>query len=452
MLKNLIYHKFSILLLLSCVALYFSFGYDLERTDFIKLLSLYGALFFLSWKLFQLEKFNWKLVFSAGIIFRLIFLFSIPNLSQDFYRFIWDGKLLLNDINPYLFSPNELISDGNILFPLQNMLLNGMGSLSAGNHSNYPPLKQLFFAFAALFTEKGILGALIAFRLLIISAEVGIFYFGRKLLRDLNLPENNIFWYFLNPLIIIELSGNLHFEAVMLFFLLWSIYLLHKGKWIWSAVIFSCAVSIKLIPLLFLPLLWRFFQKRDPQESQNIWKLLLFYFIITFLTFISFLPFLDSDLFQNFLETTGLWFQKFEFNASVYYVIRWIGFQITGYNIIKTAGLILAGTTFFAVLALSFLRHNRNISGLICSMLFAISIYYFLATTVHPWYLATPLLLSIFTKYKFAMVWTAMAFLSYAAYSATNFQENYLLIALEYLVVVGFFLKEIFNRNILHEN
>ncbi|HET8753355.1 MAG TPA: mannosyltransferase, partial [Salinimicrobium sp.] len=278
MFKNIIYHKFSILLLLSCIVLYISFGYDLVRTDFIKLLSLFAALFFISWKLFQIEKFNWKMLFWAGIIFRLIFLFSIPNLSQDFYRFIWDGKLLLNGVNPYLFSPNELISGGNIAFPEQNLLLEGMGGLSAGNHSNYPPLQQLLFAFGAFFTGKGIMGALITFRLLIISAEIGIFYFGRKLLRTLNLPENNIFWYFLNPLVIIELSGNLHFEAVMLFFLLWSLFLLNKGKWFWSAVLFSCAVSIKLVPLLFLPLLWQFFYKKDPQQYLNLWKLFGFYF------------------------------------------------------------------------------------------------------------------------------------------------------------------------------
>ena len=44
-----------------------------------------------------------------GLVFRLIILISTPNLSQDFYRFFWDGQLILNGFNPYLNTPNQII-------------------------------------------------------------------------------------------------------------------------------------------------------------------------------------------------------------------------------------------------------------------------------------------------------------------------------------------------------
>ena len=71
-------------------------------------------------------------------------------------------------------------------------------------------------------------------------------------------------------------------------------------------------------------------------------------------------------------------------------------------------------------------------------MLFAVSFYLFLSTTVHPWYIATPLLLSVFTKYKFPLVWSFMVMLSYSAYGKNGFDEKLWLVAFEYILVIGF--------------
>lgn len=76
-------------------------------------------------------------------------------------------------------------------------------------------------------------------------------------------------------------------------------------------------------------------------------------------------------------------------------------------------------------------------------MLFSISFYLLLATTVHPWYLITPLTVCLFTKYRFPIVWSATVMLSYSAYGENGVAENPWLIALEYLTVAGFALWEI---------
>lgn len=436
-------HKIPLLLLLSAVLFYSSFAYDLVRTDFLKLLFLYAALFFITWNLIRLEKNFWYLA-GAAILLRFILIGALPNLSQDFYRFIWDGRMFLAGWNPYLYLPENLIAEGTAPIAQARELYDGMGALSAGNYTNYPPLNQLIFALAALLGGKSILGSVITMRLVIIAADLGVLYFGKKLLEHFDLPVNRIFWYILNPLVIIELTGNLHFEGVMVFFLVWSLYLLRKHKWIWSAVIFAASVLVKIIPLLFLPLLLKYFRKnKDQVANLGLSRLIGYYLIVGLLVFTGFLPFLSAEFISNFATSLGLWFQKFEFNASIYYLVRWVGYQVKGYNIIESAGRWLPVVVFLIIAGLSFFRKNNSLQQLITIMLFGITAYFFFATTVHPWYIITPLCLSIFTNYRFAIVWSLMVILSYCAYSNPEFQENLWLVALEYLVVMVVLLYEI---------
>ena len=77
-------------------------------------------------------------------------------------------------------------------------------------------------------------------------------------------------------------------------------------------------------------------------------------------------------------------------------------------------------------------------------MLFVLSFYYFTATTVHPWYVATLLILSVFTNYKFPLVWSFVIILSYLAYINTTNSENLWIISIEYLIVYSVFIWEVF--------
>ncbi|MFH4964833.1 mannosyltransferase [Gaetbulibacter sp. M235] len=428
-------YKSSLIFILLTSLFYLSFAYDLNRNDYIKLISLYVALFVMFYKLIQINKENFTFLAILAFSFRVLFLFATPNLSQDFYRFIWDGRMILQGFNPYLSTPESFIL--NHIYPIQQAqeLYNGMGILNGSHFTNYPPLNQLCFVIAGLFAGKSILGSVIVMRLIIISADFGTLYFGKKLLEKLNIPVNTIFWYILNPFIIIELTGNLHFESVMIFFLVWSLYLLHIGKWHFSAIVFACSISVKLIPLIFLPVL---FQKLSWKKSLG------FYTIIGFITLISFVPFITNEFIMNYFETVGLWFQRFEFNASLYYIARSIGYTFRGYNEIAIIGKFIPILVILLVLIITFFRKNKSTVELISALLFVLAFYYFTATTVHPWYVATLLILSIFTKYKFPLVWSFVGILSYLAYTNSNNTENLYIIGLEYLIIYSVFIWEVF--------
>ncbi|MGB0177739.1 MAG: glycosyltransferase 87 family protein, partial [Owenweeksia sp.] len=292
----------------------------------------------------------------------------------------------------------------------------------------------LSFFLAALVGSKSIITSVVTLRLIMISADVGIWWIGRKLLRHLGVSERCIYFYLLNPFVILEFTGNLHFEGVMIFFLLWAIYLLLTQKWVWSAVVLGLSISVKLIPLIFLPL---FFKKLGFRRA-------VLYYLLTGVTVaLLFAPFVSQALVANFMSSIELYFQNFEFNASVYYIVRAIGYEVTGYNIIQMAGRILPLVTLTAILVLSFARKNERSNVLMTSMLWAITIYYALSTTVHPWYIAVPLALSVLSGYRYTVAWSGLVVLSYAAYRQADYQENLWLIALEYCVVLGVLVYEL---------
>ena len=427
-------NQIPLLLALVSVLFYVAFAYDLVRTDYVKLVSLYAGLFFLFYKIIHLLKHDLKLLTWLAFGFRAVFILAIPNLSQDFYRFIWDGRMILEGFNPYLFTPESFIANGEFPIVQAQELYTGMGTLNGSHFTNYPPINQLNFVIAGLFAGKSILGSAVVLRLLIIAADFGTLYFGKKLLEKLKLPAHTIFWYILNPFIIIELTGNLHFEGVMIFFLVWSIYLLHICKWQWAAVVMACSISVKLIPLIFLPLIWKYLNGK---------KGFLFCSLVGLTTALLFLPFYSLEFITNYAETVGLWFQNFEFNASFYYLFRKIGYWISGYNQIAVIGKGMALAVFIFVIGLSLFRKHNSSQRLILNMLLALTVYYLLSTTVHPWYVATLLFLSVFTNYKFPLVWSFMIVFSYLAYANGANTENLWVIAFEYVVVFTVFLHDL---------
>ncbi|MEZ4809445.1 MAG: mannosyltransferase [Allomuricauda sp.] len=429
------------LFVLGSVLFYGSFGYDLDRADYIKLWMLYCGAFYFCHKLIQQEHWNFRFLLVAGILFRLVFLFAEPTLSQDFYRFIWDGELIKNGINPYLYTPKNLIAQGNLSIAHAQELFVGMGELSAKHFSNYPPINQLLFALASLMGGGSILGSIIVMRVTLILADIGVLYFGRKLLQQLNRPAHHIFWYFLNPLVVIELSGNLHFEGAMLFFFVWSLYLMSRKKWLWAAPIYVVSIMVKLVPLLFLPIFFKYLGLR---------KSVLFYILVGVGCVALLLPFYASAFVDNYSETVGLWFSNFEFNAGTYNLIKKIAinyYDARPWELIKSYGSIMAKIVIVFALLIAFLRKNRTMDSMLVSMLMVLSVYYFLSSTVHPWYLTFLLGLGLFTTYRFPLAWSLLVILSYYAYSNPAYAENLWLLGIEYFLVIGFFIYELMGKH-----
>jgi alpha-1,6-mannosyltransferase len=414
------------LLFIGCLIL---LSFFTERSDFYQLILLYTALFSLS--IFAYRNANdrttVRFFIVIAILARFILLFSFPNLSDDIFRFIWDGKLWHIGMNPFDALPSNYMNNS---FPngLSNELYEQLNS--PNYFTIYPPIAQFTFYVATFIDDFWWNSVIMKFFLL--AAEIGTITLLYKY-----ISNKKILLYALNPLILIEIMGNLHFEGAMIFFLLLAFHLLKQQRFNVSAIAFALSIAAKLLPLMFLPFLihklgWR--------------KSIQYFVIVGTVTLALFYPLLGSFFMENFGNSLNLYFQKFEFNASLYYVFRWIGFKILGFNLIQVLGPALALIVGITIMVKALKNKSTNLNELPQQWLFAITLYLFCITTVHPWYVALPIVLSLFTNFRYPIIWSAVIFLTYVNYSYAEYFENIWMVGIEYVLVFGYLGWEIFGR------
>lgn len=434
-------NRLTLLFLVSVVG-YIVMGYGIERSNFTALISIFGLLFacyyfFIRWVDESIASLKWLI--AAAVVFRLTLLFSIPNLSDDFYRFIWDGNLWVNGINPFLHTPDFYMQNGLPEF-LSAELFQNLNSPSY--YTVYPPVNQYVFGLAASIFGTALLGNVITMRLIILGAEIGSIIILKKLLHHFELSPKWLLVYALNPLIILELTGNLHFEAVMIFFLLLGYYLFLKERLWLAAGCFAIAVNTKLLPLILLPYL--VFSLGWKKSSGLVG-------VLAVGTMALHLPFLDQAFVQNFSDSLGLYFQSFEFNASIYYAVRWVGFQMYDYNIIQWAAPRLALLSTLLIVGISWLYRQKSLKNLPAVYITCFGIYYLFSTTVHPWYVTSLIAFAPLAGLMFPLAWSSVISLTYFAYRTPAYTENLWLVALEYAVVLAFVAYDWYRRDYLVE-
>jgi glycosyl transferase family 87 len=186
-----------------------------------------------------------------GLLFRITLLFQMPFYSGDLYRYLWDGHVqVAGHLNPYRYAPAD-----PILAPLHNSIH------PLVNHPEiptlYPPVSEALFAAAAL--AGGSLAGLKALMLLFDLAQISLLH---AMLRGGGLSTGRILIYAWSPLVITEVAGNGHVDAVAIFFLILGIHLIIVARPGLSTLSLGLAAGTKLLPLLAFPVL----AKRVPRR------------------------------------------------------------------------------------------------------------------------------------------------------------------------------------------
>ena len=409
-------------------------GYFVSREEFWTLFGVFSLLFVGAGFFIRLHGKSWQWIFFLGLLIRLGMLLTFPKLSDDYARFLWDGELVRIEQNPYSETPREwLESNQDLTSPYLDNLFEMMNSRDY--YSVYPPSNQLIFWLGSLGAKMDPWQGIVCLRMMILIGEIGLYFIILSLIKKVNIAPSRLGWYWLNPLVIFELTVNLHFEGLVLLTLIATLLFLHKKKILFSGLMVGLSVGLKLLPLILLPALFFFVKKK---------QLIPFVLGLFGMLFICFAPLLYGDSLENFLQSVRLYQGKFEFNASVYYLLREVGFWIQGYNTIATLTKILSGLTMVLILWLSWSRRGRGFKELIHTWMLVYLIYLVLQPVVHPWYIIPALGLSLFTQSKIFLAWSWLIIWSYLAYSNPEFTENPWILTLEYFPLFILIVSEYF--------
>lgn len=187
------------------------------------------------------------LILGFALLFR-VSLFSMPQvLSSDIYRYVWDGRVQWAGINPYAYPPSAealaFLRDEQI-FPLINR---------QWAPTIYPPGAQILFAgIYALFPDSlaGLKSIMLLFDLFTITLIL-------RILRKAGMDPDRVLLYAWSPLVLFELAGSGHLEALMLPFVLLALLARTEGKLGFVGVALGAATLIKLYPAVLFPALWK---------------------------------------------------------------------------------------------------------------------------------------------------------------------------------------------------
>jgi len=202
------------------------------------------------------------IIIALGLMFRAIFFASTPIYEDDWNRYLWDGVVITQGENPYLYSPDTIIKNQDPLITqsLHDFSAQNNDFLHRINNPQlttiYPPIAQAAFALAALIKPLSLDALRFVF---LISEAITMFL----MVKALTLYGRSTLWlglYALNPLLIFSGFNAAHMDILLAPALIGTVIAMRRSPFI-AAILLSVAAAIKIWPLLLAPIIFRPWRK-----------------------------------------------------------------------------------------------------------------------------------------------------------------------------------------------
>ena len=332
-----------------------------------------------------------KSVIAISITLRAIVFPLDPSLSDDGYRYVWDGVVQVQEgLSPYAFRPSDPALDhrhGDVAYRRMN---------SPDYYSVYPPLSQAVFAVAAAVHGAGWRASWWALKGLVVIAEIA----GIVLLIRVVGPGAAAL-YAWHPVAVVEVAGQGHTEGLLVGAL---------GLLLWAATrrpaLAGAAVAlagwVKLYPFALGAVVARWGRGTAAAAALAVGAALA-------------LPYVSVEAVSHVSESLGLYAGTFDFYSAPYLVLKHALYHrvadaggvaaglLTGAWVLWVGGLVVTGDG-------SASRVRWSVAALVAG--FALT-----SATLHPWHLLGLLFVLPLLQNKNPLLWLAtVSTVSYLAY------------------------------------
>lgn len=402
-------------LLISFQSAFFFVEKDILTYTIILILSstLYLAFVYL---LLKVNIGNNKLLLFLSILFllKILFINTEPIGSDDYYRYIWDGKVQADGINPYQYAPID-----SLLKHLHSELLPAKVSYPSIK-TIYFPVSQWLFTLSYWLTGENATGLKIFY----LQSELIILISLLSLLKYFSIDRKYILIYAALPIITFQYFIDAHIDIVGVALMISSITLYFYNRKLLSYILLGLSVSVKPTGFLLIPFLFQ--NEVDFKEKIKSIFIPMLVFVITFLPYIFTATPLDT-----LINYTVNW----TFNGLLYNTIN---IFLTDNQTIR----IICGILFLLVIVYLFFIRLQLINKIYLS-LFLLMIF---SPVVHPWYLIWfAVLLPVVRSYSgiyFVSV-ISITFITVNNFQTTGvWSESPVILLIEYLPILILFIYE----------
>jgi alpha-1,6-mannosyltransferase len=185
------------------------------------------------------------LTFAA--LFRLAIIFSPPYLSDDIYRYIWDGRVQSAGINPYRYIPAD-----QSLFDLRDEKIYPNINRRDYARTIYPPVAEGSFLLITRFSES-----VTWMKVVMVGFEAVTAWAIIQLLTSFGFARQRVLIYAWHPLAVWEFAGSGHLDALAIAFIALALLARRKHAETLTGVLLACATCVKLFPGALFPALYK---------------------------------------------------------------------------------------------------------------------------------------------------------------------------------------------------
>ncbi len=353
----------------------------------------------------------------CGVILRIGVLFVQPTGSDDYTRYVWDGKVLAYGINPYQYAP----ADEELL----NLHSENLPRLVKFPEIKtvYPPLSVTLFYIGYLIGGESFWGIKILLLFFELLTFLGLFL----ILKELKLPQKNILIYVLAPLPIFHLFIDAHVDGFGLTLFIFSILFYLKKKKILSSVFIGLSICIKPLGLILFPIIFLL--------ENGIKAKIKIIIIPLVVCLIIYLPFAFSvNVFEALINYTANW----TFNGFAFEILN-------SFLSDNQKARLICGILFLLVYIPIIFSHKNFLSKIYLTVF----LLFIFSPIVHPWYVIWLAVLLPFIPQWSGILYTTL--ISLTVFTILNYQlygqwKSYtLVLVFEYVPVLILFFYELYN-------